>query len=97
MDSLKYFWVKINRGGKESVEGVLESVTDDYLTLIAYEEVIRISMFHIRNVSYGAKIEKPEQEKKDKEENKQKEERKGNKEKNNEESAKDQDTNKHND
>lgn len=67
LDSLKYYWVKINRGGKESVEGVLESATDDYLTLIVGEEVIRIAMFHIRNVSYGATIEKPMKEKKDKE------------------------------
>ncbi len=57
LTELKYKWVKINRGGKESVEGVLDDSTDDYLTLIVNEDVIRISMFHIRSVSYGAVVE----------------------------------------
>ncbi|MGG0657717.1 hypothetical protein [Rummeliibacillus pycnus] len=64
--NLKYQWVKINRGGPEKLEGVLDEVTDDYLTIILNEEIIRVSMFHIRSISYGLKIEK-EDEKKDEE------------------------------
>lgn len=50
-------WVKINRGGPESMEGVLipSSNPDDFLTLIINHEVIRISTFHIRNISIGQK------------------------------------------
>lgn len=52
LNSLSNYWVKVNRGGKESVEGVLSEVEVDYITIIANEEVIRISLFHIRNISY---------------------------------------------
>ncbi len=50
-------WVKINRGGPESMEGVLipTNSTDDYFTLIINHEVIRISTYHIRNISIGQK------------------------------------------
>ncbi|WP_102693282.1 hypothetical protein [Rummeliibacillus pycnus] len=58
LGSLRYQWVQINRGGPEKLEGVLDSVTDDYLTIILNEEVIRVSTFHIRSISYGLKIEK---------------------------------------
>ncbi|WP_052124121.1 hypothetical protein [Ureibacillus manganicus] len=43
-------WVKII---PENIEGVLDSVSDDYITLIANEELIRVSMHHIRSVSNG--------------------------------------------
>lgn len=55
-------WVKVNRGGKESLEGVLCDISDDYITLVVKEEVIRISMFHIRSLSYGVKIEEAKDE-----------------------------------
>ncbi|HWI48801.1 MAG TPA: hypothetical protein VNU45_11320 [Rummeliibacillus sp.] len=58
LGNLKYQWVKINRGGPEKLEGVLDEVTDDFLTIILNEEIIRVSMFHIRSISYGLKIEK---------------------------------------
>lgn len=58
LEKLRYQWVKINRGGPETLEGVMEAVTDDFVTIVLNEEVIRLSMFHIRNVSYGAKVEK---------------------------------------
>lgn len=61
--NLKYQWVKINRGGPESLEGVLDEVTDDFLTIILNEEIIRVSMFHIRSLSYGLKIEKEDEKK----------------------------------
>ena len=51
-------WVKINRGGPETLEGIMDIVTDDFVTIVANEEIIRVSLFHIRNISYGVKIEK---------------------------------------
>ncbi|WP_046181411.1 hypothetical protein [Domibacillus tundrae] len=69
MNNLKYKWVIINRGGPEKHEGILDDCNDDYVTIICNEEVIRVSTFHIKNISYDLKIEAPE---------------KGNKEKNNE-------------
>ncbi|WP_026567280.1 hypothetical protein [Bacillus sp. UNC41MFS5] len=62
LHSLMYQWVKINRGGPEKLEGVLGEVNKDYVSLINKEEIVRLSMFHIRNISYGLKIEKPEEE-----------------------------------
>jgi spore coat protein B len=59
LEELKYHWIKINRGGPETLEGVLDDINEDYVTIVANEEVIRLSMFHIRNVSYGVKVEKP--------------------------------------
>lgn len=58
LNELRHKWIKINRGGPESVEGVLEEVFDDYITIVLNNEVIRVAMFHIRNVSYGKKPEK---------------------------------------
>lgn len=40
-------WVKIN---PEKLEGVLNEVCDDYLTIIYKEEIIYVSMFHLRNI-----------------------------------------------
>ncbi|WHY64635.1 hypothetical protein [Neobacillus sp. SuZ13] len=62
LSSLMYQWVKINRGGPEKLEGVLGEVNNDYVSLINKEEIVRLSMFHIKNISYGLKIEKPEEE-----------------------------------
>lgn len=63
LDSLKFQWVKINRGGPEKLEGVLSDINNDFVSLINKEEIVRLSMFHIRNISYGLKIEKAEEEK----------------------------------
>ena len=61
LDSLKYQWIRINRGGPEKLEGVLIDVKNDYISLINQEEIVRISMFHIRNLSDGEKIEEAEE------------------------------------
>ncbi|WP_342600027.1 hypothetical protein MHB48_02670 [Psychrobacillus sp. FSL H8-0483] len=58
LKGLQYKWVKINRGGPETLEGIMDEVHDDFITIVSNEEVIRISMFHMRNISYGVKIEK---------------------------------------
>ncbi|MDQ0200212.1 hypothetical protein [Neobacillus ginsengisoli] len=51
LSTLKYQWVKINRGGPEKIEGILGDVNNDNLLLINKEEIVRISMFHLRNIS----------------------------------------------
>src|SRR5690606_12401100 len=51
LQKLKYSWVKINRGGPEKIEGVLVDSSEDYLVLTVNDEVNRIPIFHIRNVS----------------------------------------------
>jgi len=58
LDNLKYRWVKVNRGGPEMLEGILDDVSDEYAIIISNEEIIRLSMYHIRNISYGLKVEK---------------------------------------
>ena len=51
LKDLRYHWIKVNRGGPETLEGVLDDVCDDFITIISNEEIIRLSMFHIRNIS----------------------------------------------
>ncbi len=51
LEELKYTWVQINRGGPEKVEGVLSEVENDHLILVKNEELIHISLFHIKSVS----------------------------------------------
>lgn len=58
LEKLTLRWVKINRGGPETLEGIMDIVTDDFVTIVANEEIIRVSLFHIRNISYGVKIDK---------------------------------------
>lgn len=58
LDCLTLRWVKINHGGEETIEGVIDAVTDDFVTIVANEEIIRVSIFHIHNISYGVKFEK---------------------------------------
>ena len=58
LEKLTLRWVKINRGGPETLEGIMDIVNDDFVTIVANEEIIRVSLFHIRNISYGVKIEK---------------------------------------
>lgn len=58
LQKLTLRWVKINRGGPETLEGVLDVVTDDFVTIVSNEEIIRVALFHIRNISYGVKLEK---------------------------------------
>lgn len=55
LKSLKYHWVKINRGGPEIVKGILCEVKDDFVHVVANEELIRIPIFHVNNVSYRSR------------------------------------------
>ncbi len=63
LDSLNLYWVQINRGGPEKLEGVLDSHDEDFLTIISNDEIVRISKYHLRSISYGLKIEKEEEQK----------------------------------
>ncbi len=63
LQKLTLRWVKINRGGPETLEGVMDVVTDDFVTIVANEEIIRVSLFHIRNISYGVQKKADKQEK----------------------------------
>ncbi|WP_176541459.1 MULTISPECIES: hypothetical protein [unclassified Bacillus (in: firmicutes)] len=58
LESLNYLWVRINRGGPDTVEGILIEVKDDFVYIVTNDEVVRITIFHIKNVSYGPNIEK---------------------------------------
>ncbi|MEH7158776.1 DUF6897 domain-containing protein [Neobacillus drentensis] len=63
--SLKFKWIKINRGGPEKLEGVLTEVDNDSVFLINNQEIVRLSVSHIRSISYGLIIKKAEEEKSD--------------------------------
>ncbi|MBN8193709.1 hypothetical protein JI667_16285 [Bacillus sp. NTK074B] len=60
LTSLKYQWVKINRGGPEKIEGILDHSSDEFVTLVLNEEVVRLATYHIKSISYGVKPEKEE-------------------------------------
>ena len=51
LQSFKYHWVKINRGGPEKVEGILQDVSCEFVTLIVKEEVILVAVPHIKSVT----------------------------------------------
>ncbi|ANV73876.1 MULTISPECIES: hypothetical protein [Bacillus] len=51
LQSFKYCWVKINRGGPEKVEGILQDVSCEFVTLIVKEEVILVAVSHIKSVT----------------------------------------------
>lgn len=55
LQNMEYHWVQINRGGPEKLEGVLIEATDEAVTMIVGDEVIKVLPFHIRNISYGMK------------------------------------------
>lgn len=54
LQGFKYRWVKINRGGPEKIEGILQDVSSGYVTLIIKEELVLIALSHIKSVNYNA-------------------------------------------
>ncbi|WP_160723383.1 hypothetical protein [Bacillus sp. USDA818B3_A] len=67
LESIRFQWVKINRdGGPESLEGVLSDSNKHYASLIVKDEVVRFSMKHIRNISYGLMVERTKKDDDDK-------------------------------
>ncbi len=55
LQSFKYCWVKINRGGPEKVEGILQDVSCEFVTLIVKEEVILVAVSHIKSVAVACR------------------------------------------
>ena len=55
-------WVKVNRGGPEALEGILNKVDDEFVTVYSKHDVVHFRLYHIRNISFGAKKEEPEKE-----------------------------------
>lgn len=47
--------VRINRGGPDSIEGVLIDVNEDYLTIESKKETIFVASAHIKSITTGAK------------------------------------------
>lgn len=74
LSKLSFTWVVINRGGPERVEGVLIDVDRSGISLVLKDEVVKVSDFHVRNISYGnnpfPKEEEENKSKKNKEEDK---------------------------
>ncbi|MCZ8537796.1 hypothetical protein M9R32_11435 [Paenisporosarcina quisquiliarum] len=71
MTNLKYSWIKINRKGPESMEGLLVEANDDYLVLVVNNEIFRIATYHVKNFSLSIN---PLEEQKDEQKDNQKEE-----------------------
>ncbi|MES5953126.1 spore coat protein [Bacillus fungorum] len=55
LQSFKYCWVKINRGGPEKVEGILQDVSCEFVRLIVKEEVVLVAVSHIKSVTVECK------------------------------------------
>ena len=62
LTNLKYSWIKVNRKGPESVEGLLVDSNDQHLVLAVDREVLRISTYHIKNFSVNTKTSKDPEE-----------------------------------
>ncbi|MEM5017853.1 hypothetical protein WKH31_16280 [Metabacillus indicus] len=54
LTNLELTWVQINRGGPEKIEGVLNRVNEDHISVIVKDEIIRLPIFHIKSISSGA-------------------------------------------
>lgn len=52
---MSHKWVAINRGGPEAMEGVLVESSGGHYTLVSNQEVLRVTPFHVRNISSGPK------------------------------------------
>ncbi|URN95461.1 MAG: hypothetical protein NAG76_04160 [Candidatus Pristimantibacillus lignocellulolyticus] len=52
-ESMKYNRIQINRGGPESVKGVLTEIYDDYITIVLKDEVLLILFSHIKSCSFS--------------------------------------------
>lgn len=69
LNSLCFQSVKINRG-PEKIEGVLHEANSEYFTVISDEEVIHLSTFHIKNLTFDHKFENKNKDDKNKEDDK---------------------------
>jgi len=60
LTNLKYSWIKINRKGPESLEGMLVDSNDNHLVIVVDNEILRVSIFHVKNFSVKNEIVKDE-------------------------------------
>ncbi|MFX3673610.1 MAG: hypothetical protein ACE3JQ_04045 [Paenisporosarcina sp.] len=51
LTNLKYSWIKINRKGPESLEGMLVDSNDNHLVIVVANEILRVSTYHVKNFS----------------------------------------------
>lgn len=51
LTNLKLSWIKVNRKGPESIEGLLIESNENYLVLIVNNEIFRIPTYHVKNFS----------------------------------------------
>lgn len=51
MDELVGKWIKINRGGPDSIEGKVLAVKDDVMTLLSNNGIVFVSTRHIKSLS----------------------------------------------
>ncbi|EPD50822.1 hypothetical protein HMPREF1210_02330 [Paenisporosarcina sp. HGH0030] len=72
LKNLTYSWIKINRKGPESIEGLLTEANDEYLVMVVNNEIFRIANYHVKNFSLN--INKSEEKKTEEENAKQTEE-----------------------
>lgn len=72
LKAMKNLWCQVNRGGHESIQGVLADANDDYITMVVNHELVTIFNFHIKSMSYGVKKENQEEKKEQKQENSEK-------------------------
>lgn len=52
LETMKTRWVQINRGGPESVQGVITDVHDDHVALVTNHEMIMVFLYHIKSCGY---------------------------------------------
>lgn len=63
LKNMKNLWCQVNRGGHESVQGVIADSSDEYITLVVNHELVTIFNYHIKSVSYGVKKEQKDDKK----------------------------------
>jgi spore coat protein B len=61
LENMRLSKVQINRGGPESVHGVLLDYTDGLLTLLANHQIINIFTDHLKNISFSHSASEGEQ------------------------------------
>lgn len=55
LNRLRHKHIQINRGGPEKLDGFLAEISKDNVLLIVDRELVRIPVFHIKNVSLSGK------------------------------------------
>ncbi|NEU29654.1 hypothetical protein GN156_02550 [bacterium LRH843] len=61
LTNLQYRWVKVNRHGPESLEGMLVDSSADFLTMVVKNEVLRLPVSHVKSISSDVTLNKGDQ------------------------------------